>query len=208
LHRIRATPLIFLLASLGLLLATQNGLSLAFGDDTKSLRTGSVSEGYPWFSARITPVQVATIFTVLVVFVSLGLVFKFTNIGRKMRAIANDPELADVFGVRSEMVILQAFVFGSALAGLASILAAYDTDLTPVMGFKALLGAVVAVIVGGRGSILGIFLGGMLVGLTQHLVVWKLPNQWQDASVFFMLIVFLLLRPQGFMGKPLRKATI
>jgi branched-subunit amino acid ABC-type transport system permease component len=98
-------------------------------------------------------------------------------------------------------------MLGSAIAGLAAILAAFDTDLTPVMGFKALLGAVVAVIVGGRGSILGVLLGGLLVGMAQHLVVWKLPAQWQDTSVFVILVVFLLFRPQGFLGKPLHKIT-
>lgn len=208
LQRMQASPLTFLIASLGLLIVIQNCLSLAFGDDTKSIRTGGVSEGFPFFGARVTPIQVATILSVMVTFAAVGCLLSFSGFGKKMRAVANDPELASVFGVDSERVVLLTFALGSALAGLAAVLAAYDTDLTPVMGFKALLGAVVAVIVGGRGSFLGILLGGFLVGLAQHLVVWIWPSQWQDASVFIILIAFLLLRPQGFLGKPLYKTAV
>lgn len=208
LQRIGASPLIMLIASLGLLIVIQNCLSLMFGDDTKSIRIGAVSEGYSFLGARITPNQVATILSVIVIFVAVGCLLSFSGFGKRVRAVANDPELASVFGVDSERVVLLTFALGSALAGLAAVLAAYDTDLTPVMGFKALLGAVVAVIVGGRGSLCGILLGGFLVGLAQHLVVWMWPSQWQDASVFVILIAFLLLRPQGFLGKPLRKTTV
>ena len=206
-QRARATPLAILIASLGLLLVIQNALSLAFGDDTKSLRVGDISEAYSFRGARMTAIQIVTVFTVIVVFGALSVLFSFSGFGKKLRAVANDPELASVFGVDTKTVVTITFMLGSGIAGLAAFLAAYDTDLTPVMGFKALLGAVVAVIVGGRGSILGILLGGLLVGMAQHLVVWKLPAQWQDASVFFILVAFLLFRPQGFFGKPLRKAT-
>ncbi len=207
LQRIRATPLAILIASLGLLLVIQNGLSLAFGDDTKSLRAGDISEAYSFLGARMTAIQIVTIFAVIVVFGALSFLFSFSGFGKRWRAVANDSELASVFGVNTKAIVTITFLLGSAIAGLAAILAAYDTDLTPVMGFKALLGAVVAVIVGGRGSVLGILLGGLLVGMTQHLVVWILPAQWQDTSVFFILVVFLLFRPQGFLGKPLRKAA-
>jgi len=207
-QRRRATPLVILIASLGLLIVIQNCLSLGFGDDTKSISEGTVSEGYLFLGARITPIQVATIISLVMVFGAVGCFLHFSGFGRKMRAVGNDPELACVFGVDSESVVFLTFALGSALAGLAAVLAAWDTGLTPVMGFKALLGAVVAVIVGGRGSILGIMLGGLLIGMAQHLVVWKLPSQWQDASVFLILIIFLLLRPQGFLGKPLRKVSV
>jgi branched-chain amino acid transport system permease protein len=208
LRRIRATPLAILIASLGLLLVIQNGLSLVFGDDTKSLRVGDMGEAYSILGARLTAIQIMTIFTVIVVVGTLNFLFSFSGFGKKLRAVANDPELASIFGVNTKTVVTITFMFGSAIAGLAAILAAFDTDLTPVMGFKVLLGAVVAVIVGGRGSTLGVLLGGLLVGMAQHLAVWKLPAQWQDTSVFIILVVFLLFRPQGFLGKPLRKAAI
>jgi branched-chain amino acid transport system permease protein len=125
-----------------------------------------------------------------------------------LRAVANDSELSSALGLNSGRVIAVAFALGSALAGVAAIFIAYDTDLTPMMGFRAILMGVVAVIVGGVGSIPGALVGGLFVGLAQHLGVWKLPTQWQDAIVFLILIVFLVLRPQGFLGKPLKRAAV
>lgn len=94
------------------------------------------------------------------------------------------------------------------MAGIAGILMSLDTDMTPTMGFHALLLAIVACIVGGITSFKGAVLGGLFVGMILHLGVWKLPAAWQDAILFVILLLFLLLRPHGFLGKPLRAATV
>lgn len=206
--RSRAAPLTVLIASLGILLVIQNSLSLGFGDDPKSLATRNSTEGYIVLGARITPIQVITVLSAIAIFAGAGCLLRVSGFGKQMRAFGNDPELARIFGVDEKLVTLITVMLGSTLAGLSAILAGYDTGLTPTMGFKALLGAVVAVVVGGRGSVLGILLGGTLVGLSQNLLVWRLPGYWQDANVFLVLIVFLLLRPQGFFGKRLRKTTV
>ena len=125
-----------------------------------------------------------------------------------MRAVTTDPELADAVGISRDNTLLLAICIGSTLAGGTGFLIGYDTALTPAGSFGVLLIAVTAVIVGGIGSIPGAMLGGLLVGVAQHVGVWKLPVQWQDAIVFVILILFLLLRPQGFLGKPLRRAAV
>jgi branched-chain amino acid transport system permease protein len=76
------------------------------------------------------------------------------------------------------------------------------------MGFRALLMGVVAAIVGGVGSVPGAIIGGIFIGLVQHFGIWVLPTQWQDAIVFAILILFLLVRPQGVLGTPLKKAGV
>lgn len=208
LRKKEASPVILLLASLGLLIAIQNAISLLFGDDTKSIRGSAVAEGLAVFGARITPIQVGII-SISVLLLALCWAFtKYSSKGKAISAVANDPELARIVGIESDQVILFTFVLGSALAATASILISFDTDMTPTMGFDALLMGVVAAIVGGIGSIPGAFLGGLLVGMAQHLGVWKLPTQWQDAIVFGILIIFLLLRPHGLLGKPLKKAAV
>jgi branched-chain amino acid transport system permease protein len=165
-------------------------------------------EGLPIFGAKITPIQI-TIIIVSACLLALCWAFaKKTRMGKVMWAVANDPELARVVGIETDQVILFTFILGSALAAIAAILISLDTDMTPMMGFYALLMGIVAVIAGGIGSIPGAALGGLLVGMAQHLGVWKLPTQWQDAIVFVILILFLLLRPQGFLGKPLRRAAV
>ena len=125
-----------------------------------------------------------------------------------MRAVANDSELARVAGIESDKIILLTFALGSALAGIAGILVALDVDMTPTMGMNALMMGVVAVIIGGVGSIPGIALGALLLGMAQHLGVWFISSQWQDAIAFVILLLFLLFRPQGFLGKKVKTATL
>jgi branched-subunit amino acid ABC-type transport system permease component len=105
-------------------------------------------------------------------------------------------------------MILWTFAIGSAVAGAAGILVALDTDLNPTMGLRVLLMSVTAVIVGGEGRIHGVAIGALLVGATQHLGVLRLDTQWQDAIVFALLIVFLIVRPQGVFGRPQRKVSV
>jgi branched-chain amino acid transport system permease protein len=208
LRRKNASSLILLLASLGLFIVIQNLISLVFGDDTKTIRSGVVTEGLPIVGARITPIQITIIVASALLLVACWILMKKTKMGKAMRAVANDPELARVVGIESDKVILLTFVLGSALAAVAAILISLDTDMTPLMGFYALLMGVVAVIAGGIGSIPGAALGGLLVGMAQHLGVWKISTQWQDTIVFLILIFFLLFRPQGFLGRVVKKATI
>lgn len=202
------SPQILLLVSLGMFVVIQNIISVTFGDDVKMLRVTLVEEGVSFLDARLTHIQLVAMTISLLCVTAAGLVFKSTGSGRMIRCVANDPELAGIVGVRTDNVILGAFFIGSALAGGAAILAAFDTGLTPLMGFNALLTGVVVAIMGGIGSISGLILGGLLIGLTRNLGAWWLPTQWQDAIVFIILILFLLFRPQGFLGKPLRQTTV
>ena len=208
LRKKRSSSLILLLASLGIYICMQNIISMAFGDETRSIRTGVVKEGLNVLGARITPIQIVTIFVSVVLVVGLWLFLKKTKVGSAMRAVANDAELANVSGIKSDRVILVAFAIGSGLAGLAGILVALDVDMTPTMGMPALMMGVVAMIIGGVSSIPGIALGALLLAMAQHFGAWFIGSQWQDAIAFVVLLVFLLFRPQGFFGKKVKKATV
>jgi branched-chain amino acid transport system permease protein len=201
-----ASSLTLLICSLGALVAIGNAVSLVFGDETKRLRTIDIYPSVIVLGAHVTTIQFVIIGTSILITVAVSLWMRMSNFGKMVRAVADDTELAASVGIKSESVILIVFILGSALAAIASILIGYDTDLTPAIGFNTLLMAVVAVIVGGIGSVPGSFFGGMLVGLAQNLGVWKLPTQWQNAIVFAILVIFLLVRPQGFFGKPLKHA--
>ena len=151
-----------------------------------------VKEGINILGARITPIQITIIAVSLLLVAFCFFLLKYTKIGQTMRAVANNPELASISGIDSDRVILSAFALGSALAGIAGILVALDVDMTPTMGMRALLMGVVAVIIGGVGSIPGVALGALLLGMAQHLGVWKISSQWQDAIAFIILVLFLL----------------
>ena len=204
----QGSNLIFLLASLGVLTIIQNIISLIFGDDTKTIRTGNVKEGLNFFGAYITPIQITIIVVAVILFIITTLILQKTKMGKTLRAVANSPELAKITGINSDKVIILAYAIGSALAAVGAILVAFDTDMTPTMGFHALMMGVVAVIIGGVNSIPGAALGGLLLGLAQNLGVWKISSQWQDTIAFVILLIFLLVRPYGFLGKKLKKAEI
>ena len=203
-----SSSLIQLLASLGIYIVLQNILSMVFGDDTKTIRSSIVKEGINILGARITPVQITIIIVSLLLVATCFLFLKYTKVGQAMRAVANDPELANMSGIETDRVILYTFAIGSALAGIAGILVALDVDMTPTMGMNALMMGVVAVIIGGMGSVPGIAMGALLLGMAQQFGVWKIGTQWQDAIAFVVLLIFLLFRPQGFLGKKIKKATI
>lgn len=208
LRKKKAGELILLLASLGMYILLQNVISIIFGDETQSIRTGNIREGLNVLGARITPIQMITIFVSLVLVIALSVFLKKSKIGVSMRAVANDPELANVSGINSNRIILWAFAVGSALAGLAGILVALDVDMTPTMGMNALMMGIVAVIIGGVNSISGIALGALLLALAQQFGAWYIGSQWQDAIAFVILVLFLLFKPEGFFGKKIRSATV
>lgn len=202
------SPLILLLASLGIYIVLQNIISMIFGDDTKAFHIGKVETGIDILGARITATQLSTAVVTVLLFVATLCWLRFTKMGKAMRAVANDKELAIITGIHGPQIILITFALGSALAGIAGILMAFDVDMSPTMGMKALMMGVVAVIIGGVGSISGIAAGALLLGLAQHLGAWKIGSQWQDAIAFAILLIFLLIRPQGFSGKEVKKAVV
>lgn len=208
LRRIGTTPLILLLSSLGIYIVLQNIISIVFGDDTKTLRSGIVQEGIAIFGSRITPVQITIVIVSVALLIGCWVLMRYTKMGRAMRAIASDQNLALVSGIDTDKVILFVFALGSTLAAVAAILISYDIDMTPTMGMNALMMGVVAVIVGGVGSIPGAALGGFLLAFAQNFGVWKISSQWQDAIAFIVLLIFLLYRPNGFFGKKIRKVEV
>jgi branched-chain amino acid transport system permease protein len=200
LRRKRAARTVLLIASLGLLILIQDSLSLCFGDEMRAIGNGKVTEGIPVLGGRITPIQLTMVCVSAALYLIIAIAVRFTTTGKKMRAVSNDRILSEIVGIESDNVLLLALVVGSALSAAAATLVALDTNITPTMGFSALLMAVVAAVVGGMDSIEGCALGGLLIGMAQNIGVWKLSTQWQDAIVFTILIVFLLIRPQGFLG--------
>jgi len=206
-HRKAGSP-ILLIASLGIYIVIQNVVSLCFGDDTKSIRTRIVSPGYDLYGARITGIQFITICVAIIITVGILILMKQTKLGIAFRAVANDPKLARTAGIETDSVILWSFVLGSAFASVGGVLMAMDTDMTPTMGMRALMMGVVAVIIGDVNSFIGIALGSVFLGMALHLGVWKIGTQWQDSIAFLILLIFLLFRPQGFLGKKIKKATV
>jgi branched-subunit amino acid ABC-type transport system permease component len=200
--------LAYLIASIGLYVVLQNTISLYFGDDTKVINTAEITVGHQIFGAYITTVQITTICVSLILFLVVNLFLYFTATGKSIRAVSSNPELCNIYGISSNKIILIAFALGSALAAIAGILSAMDTNMTPTFGFNLLLYGVVAMIIGGVGSTRGLLAGSLLVATAQHLAAFYLDTKWMDAVTYIILILFLIWKPLGFSGKRLKKVEV
>lgn len=195
-----ASPAMQMLASLGLYVVIINLISLSFGDDIRSLWSRPIQEGYSVWKARVSPAQlVIAAGSVVFTGVTVALLQK-TRLGRTLRAAAGNPALARCAGLNERRVIMTGTVLGSALAGAAGVLMALDMGLTPTMGFRALLLGIVVCIVGGMGSLLGIAVASLFLGLAMNLGVLYVASYWQDAIAFGIMGLALLVRPQGIFG--------
>lgn len=196
-----------LIASLGVYTLVQNSISLFFGDDTLSFRWWSIEAGWPFFGARITAPQIVIIISSWIILVLTWVFIRDSSIGKRMKAVANDPELALIVGIDVKRVYLWAMGLGSALAGIAGILTASDVDIIPTMGMQPLMMGIVAAIIGGN-TIWGTACGALLLGMAKHIGIIWIPTMWQDAITFIILLGFLLLRPQGFSTKQKKGPTV
>lgn len=203
-----APPLAYLIASIGLYSVLQNWISLVFGDDTKIIRRGEVAVGKVILGAYITKIQIVTIIISLLVFVLVDVFLKVTSVGKAIRAVSSNPQLCDIYGINSNRIIFIAFGVGSALASVAGILSAMDTNMTPTFGFNLLLYGVVAMIIGGVGSTRGLIAGAMLLGAAQHLSAYFIDTKWMNGVTYIILVFFLIWKPLGFSGVRLRKVEV
>jgi len=208
LRRRGATKLTLLVASMGLYLVLQNAISLVFGDSVRVLRDLSHDKSIVFYGGRITNIQLWIILTTPMIFTLAWATLKFTRLGKILRAVANDSELANVVGIDVEKVTLIAFGVGSTLAGLAAVMISLNVDMTPTMGMNVLMMAIVVVIIGGVKSLRGIAVAAMLLAAVRHFGLIWIGAEWQDTTAFLLLSAFLLWRPQRLFGLPLRRASV
>ena len=201
-----ASPLILLLASLGLYIVLQNVIALLFGDDTKMIGGSGGTQSFSLLGAKLTDIQLVAIFSAIVVLLAKVFLIDKTRAGLSLRAVADNPDLARVSGIEFDTVMGSAFCLGSFVAGAAGVFQAIDVGMTPTMGLPMLLLGVVAVVLGGNGKTLGVAIASFLLAFFQQVAGWTLGTHWQEAAAFLLLLAFLLCRPQGILGKPLRKA--
>ena len=208
LRKKHTSPLLLLIVSLGVYVVLQNCISLIWGDDTKSVRTGEVKVGNEIMGAYITDIQIITIVVSVTLFTASLIFLKYNKLGRNIRAVAANAELANIMGINSNLVIFWSFVIGCGMAAIAGILVASDTGLTPTMGFNLLLYGIVVMIIGGVGSTKWLIGSAFLLATAQNLTAFYIDSKWMDAITYVILILFLIWKPLGFSGKRLKKTEI
>jgi branched-chain amino acid transport system permease protein len=147
-------------------------------------------------------VDVVTIVTSVVLMIVLQRIVFHTRMGTAMRAVSWNPSVAALMGVNIDLVISFTFVLGSVLAAVAGILyASKYPSVHPLMGLMPGLKAFVAAVLGGIGNVPGAMLGGLLLGLAEQMVSGYTSSSWRDAVAFGILILILLIKPSGLLGK-------
>lgn len=196
LRRAQATQLNVFLASLGLLIAGQSAVLVAFGPQARAL------EGFPMSGISLGAVAFTTIEALWLVaaWVLIGALVGWlwlTRHGLAIRAVASNPELAQCVGVERERVFLLVFAIGSALVGVGGALVALRDTASPTMGVHPVLVAFIAVFLGGIGSVPGAAVGGLVLGLAENMGGLLLPGYWQGVIAFVVLFTVLVVRPSG-----------
>lgn len=198
----QAPRLSLLITAIGISFLLENGAQLLFGADTKSMDpmiTGSITFAG---GINISYAALMTIVVSVVVMLLLTILVQKTKLGKAMRAVSEDMGAAQLMGISLNKTISFTFAVGSALAGIGSILylCAYP-QASPTMGSMLGLKAFVAAVLGGIGSIPGAMIGGFAIGLLEALVSAIGLSVWKDGVVFAILILVLLIRPTGILGR-------
>ncbi|MDP2118657.1 MAG: branched-chain amino acid ABC transporter permease [Hoeflea sp.] len=150
---------------------------------------------------RATPDQLLVIGLTLVLVLALHLVVTHSATGRAMRAVSENPGLAGVYGIDVGKVVRVTWIIGAGMACIAGVMAGLLVQIRPYMGFDLLLPLFAAAILGGIGSIPGAMLGGLIIGLVEAFAVQIVGAEWRAAISFVILVLVLMLRPQGIFGQ-------
>ena len=200
-RRRKAGLLQLLLISIGLAFVIRNGIQLYWGSTQRKIEadTGATVE---FLGLRIGRIALFVMIAGFVVLLLVAIMLRRSSLGRQMRALADNFDLAETAGIDTDRVVTATWIFAGGLAGLAGVL--YATALgafNPNTGFALLLSLFAAVILGGIGNAYGALAGGIVLGLVQEWSTLVVPGQWKIAVGFGVLIIVLIVRPQGIFGR-------
>ena len=197
----KAGLLQLLLMAIGLAFVIRNGIQLIAGTAPRRLDV-DVTTSVGFLGLRVGRTELIVVVVGLAVLAGVVLMLRYTMLGKQMRALSDNFELAEVTGIDTDRIVLATWIFAAGLAGLAGVLlVAAIGSMTINIGFFILLSLFAAVILGGIGNAYGALVGGMVIGLAQEWSTLVLDARWKVAVGFAILIVVLIVRPQGVFGR-------
>ena len=189
-----------ILMSIGLAFLLRAIVQWFWGTEVRQLDVDNTST-VEFLGLRIGETELIVVVVGVAVLVAVGAVLRYTLLGKRMRALSDDIALAETTGINTKRVILYTWIFSGALAGLAGVMAGSITDLRPELGFELLLPIFAAVILGGIGDAFGALAAGMVLGVMTEWSTLIIDPRWKVAVGFVVLVVVLIIRPQGIFGK-------
>ena len=199
--RRRKSGLISLIViSIGLSFVIRYAMLVAFGGLPRPYATYAVQTPIDFLGTRVVPKSLIVIVVAAVVLAVVGLFLIKTSMGTAMRAVSDNSDLAESSGIDVNRVIMVTWILGAGLAGLGGILLGISEQVQWDMGFKLLLLIFSAVILGGLGTAFGAMLGGFVIGVAVEMSTLVVPVEFKTAVGLGILVVMLLVRPQGLLG--------
>jgi branched-chain amino acid transport system permease protein len=199
----RAMLLVTVMTTLAATVFLSKGIQLVWGPRLKQLpplRSGNVSI----FGTSISAQEALIVAVAPVILGLLWTFLRFSRTGRGIRAVGQNPQAAELIGIDVARLFAITFALAAALAALTGILIGSVRLITPALGDEPLIKALIIVIFGGLGSMFGTIWAAYLIGLAEAVLVFTIGIYWAPSTLFLLLILVLLLRPQGLMGKVVR----
>lgn len=188
------------IASVALTIALENVIRFIFGNDLRGYDL-PIQRDWRILDIRIGPQQVENFAVAVLAMAAVFFFLAFTRTGKAMRAVADNPMLADIKGINVDRVGRLASFVGMGLAGIGGMLVGLDTSIDPLTGFRAVLSVFAAAVVGGLGSIPGAVVGALTIGLAEELSLLVLDPPYRSAVGFVAILLVLTLRPRGILGE-------
>ena len=191
-----------LITTIGVSLMLQTGFLLIFGSSPKPFPNHFTGEGFTLGGVTVSRLTAITLVVTVVLMVLLTLFVNRTRVGKAMRAVSEDQGAAQLMGINIDTSISITFAIGSALAAVAAVLYSSTYPLiNPYMGSMLGLRAFIAAVIGGIGVIPGAMIGGFIIGIAEALIKRYISSAMADAIVFALLIIVLLVKPSGLLGR-------
>ncbi|HUZ17828.1 MAG TPA: branched-chain amino acid ABC transporter permease [Spirochaetia bacterium] len=203
----KAPRLAPLISAIGVSIILMNTAAFIFGTKSRDFPYPFDNTAMNISGVAVTPNQILILAVSLALMIGLKLFVDYSRLGKAMRATSLDQGVASLMGINVNFIISLTFFIGSALAATAGVLVATEYTVYPTMGALAGLKAFIAAVVGGIGNITGAMIGGILLGVleTFGVVILGIPQGYKDTIAFGVLIIILLVKPSGIMGKSTRE---
>jgi branched-chain amino acid transport system permease protein len=196
-----ASPMILLVASLGVYTIFEAVISLIFGARYYTLGSFANARQVSLGFTNIPLVQLLIIALNFVVFFGLSWFLHKTFMGKQIRAVKDSNTLSHIIGMKTDKIIMIVSVITGVILGLSGVLIGYDTGMEPTMGFNLLFKGIIAAIIGGMGNLRGAFLGALFLAFSENVAVWVFASEWRDLVAFVIFITFLYFKPHGIFQK-------
>jgi branched-chain amino acid transport system permease protein len=204
----KASQFVFLILSIALAVLFENLILVFWGTEIKTLTLPFGNQIFSFLSLRMTLSQLLIILSLLPILIISVIIIYFSKFGLKIRALVENQEMAEILGINKKRVFLQIFLLAALIAFLTGIFYGWEYALEPSAGTNLVIKSFTASIIAGLEIMPAVFFGGYLLAFIENFSIIYLPSSFKDGISFFILFLFLLLKPKGIFGRKKREEIV